>query len=397
MLEKRFTLDRIVRVAIAFGIFVALLKALQYLSDALIPFAMALLLAYLLNPLVELIQRKINNRAASVAITLVLVGIILTTALSIIIPAALGEIAEISVSIKQVAAGKLAEGNDAILTPELRKQISEWAASDEVQAWVSSDKIGPIVTATARKVLPGAWSILSGITGMILSLVGLTVIMLYLIFLLIDFESVRKNWQNVLPPQSRKPIMEFITNFTDGMRRYFRGQATVASIVGVLLAAGFGIIGLPLGVVLGLFIGLLNMVPYLQIVGMIPVAILALLYPLIEGGHWWGMPLKASIVFALVQILQDTVLTPRILGKATGLRPWMILLSLSIWGKLLGLLGMLIALPMTCLVWAYYQRLISTGPETIETHKLPGPSHKTTAPPKTAPPKKTPPKRRRKK
>jgi predicted PurR-regulated permease PerM len=153
-------------------------------------------------------------------------------------------------------------------------------------------------------------------------------------------------------------VQSFFRDFKVGMQRYFRAQAAVAFIVGILFAIGFSVISLPLGILLGLFIGLLNMVPYLQIIGVIPAAVLATMHALESGISIWLSLGLTGLVFIVVQIIQDTILIPRIMGKVTGLSPAIILLSLSIWGKLLGMFGLLIALPMTCLLWAYYQRLI---------------------------------------
>jgi predicted PurR-regulated permease PerM len=100
------------------------------------------------------------------------------------------------------------------------------------------------------------------------------------------------------------------------------------------------------------------MVPYLQIIGLIPAFFLALVHALETGGNLWTMLALTGLVFGVVQIIQDAILVPRILGKEMGLSPAMILLSLSIWGKLLGIFGLLIALPMTCLLVAYYRRFL---------------------------------------
>ena len=128
--------------------------------------------------------------------------------------------------------------------------------------------------------------------------------------------------------------------------------------MGVLFALGFALIGLPLGIILGLFVGLLNMVPYLQIIGLIPAFALALIQALETGGNFWLALGLVGGVFVVVQAIQDIILTPRIMGKATGFSPAVILLSLSIWGKLLGFLGLVIALPLTYILLAYYRRLV---------------------------------------
>jgi predicted PurR-regulated permease PerM len=109
---------------------------------------------------------------------------------------------------------------------------------------------------------------------------------------------------------------------------------------------------------LGMFIGLLNMVPYLQLVGFVPTILLAIVKAAETGENFWMIMLMALIVFAVVQAIQDAFLTPKIMGHVTGLNSAIILLSLSIWGSLLGILGMIIALPMTTLLISYYQKYV---------------------------------------
>jgi predicted PurR-regulated permease PerM len=145
------------------------------------------------------------------------------------------------------------------------------------------------------------------------------------------------------------------------MRRYFRGQALIALSVGVLFVIGFSIIGLRMAVVLGLFIGMLNMIPYLQTVGLVPALLLAIVRAIERDGSLLVSAVLVLAVFAIVQTIQDTLLTPKIMGKTTGLKPVAILLGVFIWGKLLGFLGVLLAIPLTCLVSAYYRRFVLGG------------------------------------
>ena len=142
------------------------------------------------------------------------------------------------------------------------------------------------------------------------------------------------------------------------MNTYFRGQALVALCVGILFSIGFLIIDFPMAIGLGLFIGALNMVPYLQIIGFLPTILLAILKAADTGQNFWIIIASALAVFAIVQIIQDTIIVPKIMGKITGLNPAIILLSLSVWGSLMGVLGMIIALPLTTLMLSYYQRFI---------------------------------------
>ena len=162
----------------------------------------------------------------------------------------------------------------------------------------------------------------------------------------------------MVPERYRKFAVQLVRDIEQGMNKYFRGQGLVAFCVGILFSIGFLIIDFPLAIGMGMFIGLLNMVPYLQLVGFIPAILLAVVKAADTGESFWMIMLGVLIVFAVVQLIQDTFLTPKIMGKVMGLNSAIILLSLSIWGSLLGILGMIIALPLTTLLITYYQRYI---------------------------------------
>ena len=142
------------------------------------------------------------------------------------------------------------------------------------------------------------------------------------------------------------------------MSNYFRGQALIALCVGILFSIGFLIIDFPMAIGFGIFVGLLNIVPYLQITSIVPMVFLALVKAANTGQNFWWIIISAAIVMLVVQVIQETILIPRIMNKAIGLHPAVILLSLSIWGSLLGLVGMIIALPATSIILSYYRRFL---------------------------------------
>lgn len=181
---------------------------------------------------------------------------------------------------------------------------------------------------------------------------------LYIFFILLDYEQIAEGWVTLVPVRYRKSTVRLMNDVKVSMNQYFRGQSLVAFCVGILFCIGFLIIDFPLAIPLGLFIGLLNMVPYLQIVGFIPTILLAILKAADTCESFWWIFCMALLVFAIVQMIQDGFLVPKIMGRITGLNPAIILLSLSIWGSLMGMLGMIIALPLTTLLLSYYQRYI---------------------------------------
>ena len=113
-----------------------------------------------------------------------------------------------------------------------------------------------------------------------------------------------------------------------------------------------------MAVAFGMFIGMLNMVPYLQLISLPIAALLCIVGYVDTGVDFWLIFWETMAVYIVVQAIQDLILTPKIMGKAMGLNPAIILLSLSIWGSLLGIMGMIIALPLTTLVLSYYVRYV---------------------------------------
>ncbi len=355
-----YTFDRVIHLGITLAVLWGIVWLLGYLSDVLVPFAVALLLAYLINPLVNLIQKKIRNRVSAVLISLFLIVLLFVLAGWLIIPMILTEISNMGSTLTELVSNSdLSAKVGTLLPADLWAAVRDWAGSQGVQDFFRTENFWQVVEKMLVKILPGTWNVISGAASIMMSLIGLTVIGMYLVFLSLDFQKVQNRWQDLIPAQYQDRIVSFVEEFSTAMNRYFRAQAAVASIVGILFAIGFTIIGLPLGILLGLFIGLLNMVPYLQIIGLIPAIFLAALHALEGGSNIWVMLALTGGVFIVVQAIQDMLLVPRIMGKITGLSPAIILLSLSVWGKLLGFFGLIIALPMTCLVLAYYERYLS--------------------------------------
>ncbi|MDE6196381.1 MAG: AI-2E family transporter, partial [Muribaculaceae bacterium] len=202
-------------------------------------------------------------------------------------------------------------------------------------------------------------SFLAGGYDIVMGIFNWFIVLLYVVFIMLDYERLLKGFRRLIPPKYRATTFSIAGNIKDSMNHYFRGQALVASIVGVLFCIGFSIIGLPMAIVLGLFIGVLNMVPYLQLISLVPTTILCLVYSVDGGVDFWHIWWASMAVYVIVQCIQDLFLTPKIMGKAMGLNPAIILLSLSVWGTLLGFIGLIIALPLTTLLLAYYDIYIT--------------------------------------
>ena len=351
--KQQFDRDSIIRGVITISVLVALFLLIRRLSGVLLPFLISFVIAYMLEPIVCFFQYKcrLKNRVLSVIVTLVLVTGVLAGAVAALVPAISKQATALSVGIKNYV--NTFDANE-YFSPRVSEQLQELVQNMDIQTLLHS----PEVQQGIKTLLPklGSW-ISSGVSA----LMGLAIVfvcLLYVVFLLIDFEKISKNWHRYIPKRYRHGARVLMSDLDKSMNGYFRGQATVAGIVGILFAIGFQIIGLPMGIAMGLIIGVLNLVPYMQALGIPPCIILGLIQSAETGRPIWVVFLCITAVFVIVQSMQDLVLVPRIMGQAMGMSPAAILLSLSIWGSLLGIVGMIIALPVTTLLISYYKRFI---------------------------------------
>ena len=357
--DRSFTFDRVVRLALFAGLAWSLVLLLDYLSDVLLPFVTGLVVAYFLDPVTNRVQHVIKPRVLAALFTLVSITLAVSLVVWFMVPMVGNELADMGRTVSKMAANtELAQTAKEHLPENVWEEVNEILKRDDVKRYLTSDGAVQMAKDTAKKLLPGVWGVLSGAANVLTFITGLLVIMLYVVFLLIDYHNMATRWRDYLPPGMRDDVSGFVGEFIQATNRYFRSQALVACCVAVLFAIGFSIIGLPLAILMGIFIGLLNMVPYLQVLGIIPCLILAGLKALEQGDSFLVGLGIVMLVFGVVQVIQETVLVPRIQGKAMGLSPAIILLSLSVWGKLLGFLGLILALPLTCLGLTYYRRYL---------------------------------------
>jgi len=357
--DRSFTFDRVVQLALFAGLAWGLVLLLDYLSDVLLPFVTGLVVAYFLDPVTNRVQHVIKQRVLAALFTLVSITLAVSLVAWFMVPMVGNELAQMGRTVSKMAANtELAQAAKEHLPENVWEEVNEILKRDDVKRYLTSDGAVQMAKDTAKNLLPGAWGVLSGAANVLTFITGILVIMLYVVFLLIDYHNMAARWRDYLPPSIRDDVSGFVEEFIQATNRYFRSQALVACCVAVLFSIGFLTIGLPLAILMGIFIGLLNMVPYLQIVGTIPCLLLAGLKALEQGDNFLGALGLVLLVFGVVQLIQETVLVSRFQGEAMGLSPAIILLSISVWGKLLGFLGLILALPLTCLGLAYYRRYL---------------------------------------
>ncbi len=351
--NKPYTFDRVIRIVFSVILIGLGLWLINQLSSVLLPFFIACLIAYILEPLVQFNCRilKLKKRFPAIAITLFETLSILVALGVIFIPVIIKESQQIAAMFKQYAT---ANANIQYLPNEVHDYLRELIDFDKLSTLITQQNI--------ESVYNLASSFLSSGIDMIMSIVGWFIVILYVIFIMLDYEKLMRGFKKMIPPQYRRIVFTIGHDVKTSMNQYFRGQSLVAFTVGILFSIGFLIIGLPLAVVLGLFIGLLNMVPYLQLISFLPATLLCLVYSVDTGCDFWIILSECIAVYCIVQVIQDLFLVPKIMGKTMGLNPAIILLSLSIWGALLGFVGLIIALPLTTLLLSYYNRYILNTP-----------------------------------
>lgn len=356
-LDEKITFDRFVRgLLLVIGV-VGLYYLLDALSGVLLPFFVAWLLAYMMYPLIIFLEQKcrIRYRLLSIMVAIVVVFGVLAALIVFTVPPAVQQMVRLSDDLLHYASTYLS-GTD--IPEQIEFFLHQNFDHNTIVQFFRQDEVVDAIHAAATQ----AWEFLSGTMSIVWFFVDVMMVLLYLLFFLLDYEKVNKNWLQVVPKAHRAVANHIASDIKREMNAYFRGQALVAFLVGVLFSIGFLIIDFPMAIGLGLFIGLLNMVPYAQTLGFIPAIILALLKSNDTGQSFWLILLMAIVVFCVVQAIQDLFLVPKIMGKAMGLKPAIILLALSVWGSLLGIIGFIIALPMTTLGWAYYQRFVLKEP-----------------------------------
>ena len=353
MERKQITFDSFVRGALMVLGFVGAYLLLDRLSGVLLPFFLAWLIAYILFPLVKFFQYrcKLRYRIAGIICTFITVALVLTGVFWIMIP----PIVEESIRVKDMLIEYITKDSLMSNIPDqIELFVHKHLTAEEIKAIVTQDGF----ISTVKEATPKIWDVLKQSFSALSGLVTFAMVLIYTLFILLDYEKFTNGWPELLPERYRGMAVRLVDDVEEGMNKYFRGQGLVAFCVGILFSIGFLIIDFPMAIGLGMFIGLLNMVPYLQLIGFIPAILLAIVKAADTGQSFWLIMLMVVIVFCVVQLIQDTFLTPKIMGKVMGLNAAIILLSLSIWGSLLGVLGMIIALPMTTLLLTYYQRYV---------------------------------------
>lgn len=345
--SRPYTFDRVVRILASLAILAAAVWLINILKDVLLPFCVACLIAYLMEPLVEY-QRKLmhmKGRFIAIVLTIVEVTCVIGTLCYFFIPSAINEIEQLD---------SLVKNSRDVSSPFLPTEVQDY-----LRNLVSSENVSNLLNGSRLEtILDKSTSLLTTVIDFLFHTLEWLLTFIYVIFILLDYDRLMKGFRLLVPPKFRPIAYRVGNDIKNSMNRYFRGQALIAVCAAVFYCIGFSIAGLPMAIILGIIVGILYLIPYFQYVTLIPVVILCFISSLSGEVGFWAELGKCILVYVVSQCICDYVLTPKIMGKALGLNPAIILLSLSIWGTLLGIIGMIIALPLTTLLLAYYEEYV---------------------------------------
>jgi len=335
----------VVIVAFVFAVFMLLRGFVQTFAVVLWPLAVAGVLALMLRPLVEGIERRLRlSRIGAIVLLYGVVVLVFGVILAIVIPV----VFEQAVRLVEFIPDLIASTQAWIMQrhPGLGELLRERLGD------ISVDRVRELLTAHVGQLLDvsrsGLGTLREAVGAVVAAATGVAIIPVYLFFFLETRRDVSADLREQLSfvrEEWRDDVLFLIREFVGSIVAFFRGQLVIALIMGMLLALGLSIAGVNFAIVLGLTMGLLNIIPYLgSIIGLATVLPMAYFQP--EGGL--ATTLAAIGVFAAVQVIEGYVLTPKIMGRSTGLHPLAIIIAIFFWGVALGgLLGMILAIPLT--------------------------------------------------
>jgi predicted PurR-regulated permease PerM len=353
-------LSMVLFLAAVAALFWALGWALQRLTTVLLPLAIAGIVAYLLDPVVDLLQRKGLKRSWAILLVF-LIGIGTLVSLAVFaIPRLVVETKDLAEQIPYYQKRVSEDVKSWLEHSRWKQKIKDkWAADIQTQIQEWAKKAAPAVSAwfVAQASRVASWFGL---------LVGVAMVPVYLFYLLLEKEGIRRGWADYLPIQEsrwKEETVFIITQINDYLILFFRGQILVALCDGVLLMAGFVIIGLNYALLLGMAAGLLSIVPFLGVtISLIP----ALLLAAVQYGDWLHPALVLG-VFAVVQFLEGFFISPRIMGDRVGLHPLTIILALMVGTTLMGgIIGGILAIPLTAALRVLMFRYIWKKREAVQ-------------------------------
>jgi predicted PurR-regulated permease PerM len=323
---------------------------LYWLREVLTPIFLAFAIAYMLDPVVDRLEKWRIPRGAAIALVLLGFLVAVGTFLLLVVPEIVRDVTGVVRELPDHAKHALER-----LEPWLARQgvavphtADEWVAKlKERASGLSASALAPVGDAL-KAVIGGTASVFGAV-------VGALIVPILAVYLLADFDRMVAAIDELIPLRYRATVESYARDIDTALSQFMRGQLTVMAILAVLYGGSYWLLGVRLAIPIGIAAGILNFVPY---VGSAFALVAGLLMALIGGGGW-GQIAGVVIAYAVVQTLEGFVITPRIVGESIGLKEIWVLLAIFVAGEIFGFLGVLLAVPATAVLKIFVTRAVA--------------------------------------
>ncbi len=317
---------------------------LYTIDTILAPFILSLFLAYLLHPIVSRLETSWKIPRWSSAIFIICVSVALVIVLIILgLPHIIGQFEGILQAIGTISTQFV----EWVLDGRFIKGLQKYGISVEQLRNMLTNTIAPRVEDILKGILRGTFGIVSGLQVLVSGIVNIVIIPFLTFFLLKDFPLVRHRIKMMIPRKRREQSVTFYHHVDEILGRYIRGTTIIAIFDAIAVSTGLWFIGIQYPLVLGILSGFLFFIPYFGFITILCVS--AFVASLSMGAL--ALPVISTVSYlALLHIIENYVITPRIIGGKIGLHPVLLILSLFIFGYFLGFIGLLIAIPAAAII-----------------------------------------------
>ncbi len=321
-------------------IVIVVIGVLYILRSVTIPILIATMIAYLLDPVVDRLEKYgISRKGAILSLTL-FAAMIIVVGMLLIVPAIDRELRSAAESLPRYLDAFKRE-----VVPFLHDKLGEIFP----QAALTVDELLGEGREAVSRIPLDVWNYalktmaatFKGTLSLVISIIGFLIIPLYVYYILKDFDSFKEGIFSLIPPRSRTAVLEKLSEIDEVLSAFIRGQVMICIILAVLYSAGLFVIGIDLALVIGIFSGAAFIIPYVgTILGVSAASAMALLQ-----FHDLRHVVYVFFLYGGVQVIEGFLITPRIIGEKVGLHPLAIILSIIIGGELFGFMGILLAVP----------------------------------------------------
>lgn len=311
------------------------------LGDARTPLLLSMGVSYLIFPFITWLEKKGIHRLLTLSIVFTLLISVSLILLVIALPRLSREIQNFSRELPQILEIAFVKLQSLLLQAGIHLDFDKEGALQSIRESLSGSSVS-----FAKGIAKAFSNTFFSLSGWILGLLNLFLIPMFFFYVISDFESIQKELKSYIPKSWKPNVQRYSAKINEILSGYIRGQITVAFLLALLYSIGLSLVGLKFGFLIGVASGLLSLIPYVGFtMGFAASVIVALIH--FDGP---GTLIGVGIVFMVVQTFEGFVITPKLVGDKVGLSAFVTVLALIVGGNLLGLFGMLLAIPIAAVI-----------------------------------------------